>query len=88
MFAITIFDDIQRHKTDCSCGNCDQDGHRSFGVAIIRVEENEEEAIREAISNSSVRDPEERVYAASPSEARLRAKTRTQELGFTFIGDI
>lgn len=88
---ITMFDDIQRHKPGCMCGDCEITTGRSFGVSIRECKEysgiatDKEDSMEKAILDDSVI---ERIYAYSPDEARKKAQARANELGHKFLTDI
>lgn len=84
-FAITQFDDTDRHDQGCECGNCEPLTGRCFGVGIFEAMGTDEESVERAVLSD---DPIERVYGCSPTVARTNAKDRLIELGFVFLGDI
>ncbi|QOX80855.1 hypothetical protein FY034_17680 (plasmid) [Trichlorobacter lovleyi] len=89
-YAITMFDDIQRHQKGCECGHCERLTGRSFGVSIRACEACaggfvDVDLVEKALVVDDVID---RVYAPSAREARAAAKIKTEQLGYKFLGDI
>lgn len=90
-FAITMFDDIQRHQVGCLCGRCEVLTGRSFGVSIRECREYSANIVRDEGSvEKAIMDDDviERVYSSNPLDAREAAKKRAEELGYKFLGDI
>lgn len=83
--AITIYDDIDPHPLGCGCGLCNEANAKSYGCSIKIVEGDNEEALELAIASDDIID---RVYACSPIAARHCARTRLEELGYLFCGDV